>query len=407
MPDLAIVPSRLTTQVHTSAEEFRSLRDEWEGLLARSRCGSAFLGFDWLAAAFTHVEEAGTRLHLITVRHGDGTLLGIAPFCIRREHSWAPRVLEFLGTRKVSSEYLDIVSDPESVTEVVDAVWESLGTRASAWDYARLSDADDDSVVMSTFRERMPAEGYRSEVQPGQTCPYLLLACTEEELIRSLGSRLRGTLRRAERKMLDLGVRLVVSDGTTALGPALDRLYELHALRWGRRGQAGKLHHPRVQGFHREVATRLGSTGGARVYSLLIGDRTIAALYGLEYKGTFFFYQSGFDPTPPNGSVAAWDYSPGVWVVSAAIRDSVRRGLREFDFLRGVEVYKTRWTPRARKTSTLILLPTNRWKGRIYHGIDTRIRRVKRRVRGWLGRNSGSNSNHGSARSTSAPGTSE
>ena len=113
---------------------------------------------------------------------------------------------------------------------------------------------------------------------------------------------------------------------------------------------------------------------------------TIAALYGLEYKSTFFFYQSGFDPTPPNGSIAAWDYSPGMWIVNAAIRDSVRRGLRAFDFLRGSEVYKTRWTSLARGTSTLVVLPTDDWKGRFHHRLDAGIRLAKRRIRGWLGR---------------------
>ena len=397
----------LRTTVHDTARALPSLGAEWDALLARSRCGSAFLGFDWLACSFGHVEEEGTRLHVISVRNGAGELVGLAPFCIRRKSRWTPRVLEFLGTRQVSSEYLDIVADPASESEVADAVWTSLAGTRHAWDYGRLSDVDGASVVMNAFRARVPAERFRLEVQAGQTCPYLPLPGAVEEVARGLSARFRGTLRRAERKMSELGVRLIVADGTTAVGPSLDRLYELHATRWGQRGQSGKLRDPGVQRFHREVAEKLSPAGRVRVYSLELRGATIAALYGLEFKGTFFYYQSGFDPSPPNGSIAAWDYSPGVWILNAAIRDSVRRGLREFDFLRGVEEYKTRWTDRLRQTSTLIVLPMDGWKGRVYHGLDTRIRQAKRRVRRWFGRGRGGDSDAGPGRPASPRGAGE
>ena len=379
---------QVTTQIHQAPAEIDGLRCEWNGLLERSRSASAFLSSDWLAAAFRHVEEPATRLHVISVRTGEGNLVGLAPFCVRRLAAWKPRVLEFMASRRVSSEYLDLVCDPAFETEVVDAVWGSLRSGPRAWDYARLSDVTEGSILRNRFLERMPSDRFRFEIEPAQNCPYLELPRSVEDLYAGLSRQFRGTLRRADRKMSELGVRRVVAEGPSALVPALERLYELHALRWGHRGQSGKLRAAEIQRFHREVASRLDSSRGARVYTLEVGERTIAALYGLEYKGIFFFYQSGFDPSPPNGSIAAWDYSPGLWVVSQAIQDCVRRGLREFDFLRGAELYKTRWTLLARRTSTLVILPTDRWRGRAFHGLDVRIRRAKGRVRWWLHRSS-------------------
>jgi CelD/BcsL family acetyltransferase involved in cellulose biosynthesis len=376
----------VTARIHRTPAEIDGLRDDWNRLLERSRSTSVFLTSAWLAAAFRHVEEATTRLHVISVRNEQGGLVGVGPFCVRRQAPWKPRVLEFMAPRRVSSEYLDLVCDPALETEVVDAVWECLRNGAGAWDYARLSDVTEDSTLRNTFLDRMPTDRFRREIEPAQSCPYLVLPRCLEELYAGLSARFRGALRRADRKMSDLGVRRIVAEGPAALVPALERLYELHALRWETRGQSGKLRDAGIQRFHREVADRLESSRGARVYTLELEGRTIAALYGLEYKGTFFFYQSGFDPAPPDGSLAAWDYSPGLWVVSEAIQDCVKRGLREFDFLRGSEVYKTRWTARSRRTSTLILLPTDRWQGRAFHGLDVRIRRAKRRVRSWLHR---------------------
>jgi CelD/BcsL family acetyltransferase involved in cellulose biosynthesis len=47
-------------------------------------------------------------------------------------------------------------------------------------------------------------------------------------------------------------------------------------------------------------------------------------------------------------------------LVGHCIEDSIRRGLREFDFLRGPEAYKSHWTSTQRETVTLVLTAPGR-----------------------------------------------
>jgi CelD/BcsL family acetyltransferase involved in cellulose biosynthesis len=71
-----------------------------------------------------------------------------------------------------------------------------------------------------------------------------------------------------------------------------------------------------------------------------------AALYGFERGGRFSYYQSGSDPDWRRRSV-------GTVVVGAALEDAFARGSKEFDFLRGLERYKTLYTPCVRELVTL------------------------------------------------------
>ena len=50
------------------------------------------------------------------------------------------------------------------------------------------------------------------------------------------------------------------------------------------------------------------------------------------------------------------DYSPGLVLIGRALEEAVERGGSEFDFLRGDEPYKRRWTGLRRRTWGLLAI---------------------------------------------------
>ena len=101
-----------------------------------------------------------------------------------------------------------------------------------------------------------------------------------------------------------------------------------------------------MEDFHREMAPLLAARGWLRIYRLFVGRDAIAAVYGLEVGGRFFYYQSGYDP--------AWSArSPGVVLVGRTIEDAYARGLTDYDFLRGTEAYKMDWASDRRETCSV------------------------------------------------------
>ena len=98
--------------------------------------------------------------------------------------------------------------------------------------------------------------------------------------------------------------------------------------------------------MEREVAPLLAARGWLRLYRLFVGRDAIAAVYGLETRGRFAYYQSGYDP--------AWSArSPGVVLVGRTVEDAYARGLTDYDFLRGTEPYKLDWAWDRRETCSV------------------------------------------------------
>jgi CelD/BcsL family acetyltransferase involved in cellulose biosynthesis len=120
------------------------------------------------------------------------------------------------------------------------------------------------------------------------------------------------------------------------LEACLKTFFRLHQARWMFQGQAGVLADPAVQQFHRQAAPALMREGLLRLYVLYVGDRPLAALYGLAARRRFYYYLSGFNPELST-------LSPGTLIIGCAIEEAIAERAVEFDFLRGRERYKYLW----------------------------------------------------------------
>jgi CelD/BcsL family acetyltransferase involved in cellulose biosynthesis len=74
---------------------------------------------------------------------------------------------------------------------------------------------------------------------------------------------------------------------------------------------------------------------------LKVDDKIVGYRYGFLYKQRFYDWNTSFDP-------AYFQYSPGKILVGEAIRSSIENRIEEFDFLRGDEEYKLKWTELSR-----------------------------------------------------------
>ena len=76
--------------------------------------------------------------------------------------------------------------------------------------------------------------------------------------------------------------------------------------------------------------------GALRLFTMRIGTRPVAALYGFVYNGVLYCYLSGFDPEFEA-------VSPGVLLLHQVVESAIHEGLVACDLLRGREAYKYRW----------------------------------------------------------------
>jgi len=94
-----------------------------------------------------------------------------------------------------------------------------------------------------------------------------------------------------------------------------------------------------------------------RLYFLRVQGKDVATLYAFKYNNKLFHYQSGRDPKWSKEGV-------GGILINLVIEDAINKGYAEFDFLRGMEDYKTRLTDKKREEIDIFI--ANSFSARIF-----------------------------------------
>ena len=315
-----------------------ALEPEWQRLASGCQAATVFQTFEWNAAWWKHFGRVpGRHLRVVTFRDTAGTLVGLAPLMTSFWYATALRRLSFLGTG--TSDYLDVLAAPgweDTVGEGLYAYLEHVG----GWQIADFQQLREGGYL----RERRPPEGGRlaSFDAAGEPCPYLALPSGWDMLLQGLGKKTRtniGYYDRALHKVYAVEAGPVVDEAE--LDEELSRLFELHQRRWNQRWLPGVFGGGRVQAFHRDAARRLLQRGWLRLFSLRLDGLTQASLYCFAYGDRLCYYQGGFEPTLARLSL-------GTVLTARAIQSAIGEGRQVFDFLRGDEPYKAKWTGAAR-----------------------------------------------------------
>ncbi|HSV02671.1 MAG TPA: GNAT family N-acetyltransferase [Phenylobacterium sp.] len=313
----------LTVAELTDPAELEALAPEWRALLERCPQATPFQTPEWLIAWRRAFLPQG--LWTLAFR-GDGRLVALAPMFIHGR-SDGRRQLTLLGNGL--SDRLDLIAEPAARRAAAAALFRHLARR-KLWDLCDFRDLPADSPLLAAA-----AEG-RSRLAPEAPCPTLALPHDPAEVLGRLPKSRRTDLRRCARRLAELGaVRFELADAA-GRASALAAVMALHARRWNERGEAGVFAEPRVRGFHEAVTGDLLAAGMLRLHVLRLGERPIAAQYGIVQGASAYSYIHAFDP-------AFARFGPGWLLMAHVLQSAVREGLRSFDFLRGREAYKYDW----------------------------------------------------------------
>ena len=110
----------MNIEVIKDIERFRSLKDEWDGLLDNSSADNIFLTWEWLYTWWS-VFGKEDDLFILLYRDGSEALQGILPLYIKKKRILNIifiKELRFIGYgASVSSEYLNFISLPNLENE--------------------------------------------------------------------------------------------------------------------------------------------------------------------------------------------------------------------------------------------------------------------------------------------------
>ena len=332
----------ITIEKVTARAELLRMEAEWNALLRSSASDTITLTHEWIST-WWDVFRGGRGLFVLLARE-DGKLVGIAPLLRRRVRRFGIllRRIEFLASGEaeadeICSDYLDFVIETGREREVLGAITEFLA-RDKGWDELLLTDIAGESPNVAVLRELGAKPGWSFAVTREQTCIFVPLPASRDELLKTLSSQKRKRLRKDRRVFAEQEMRVQKVDTSEEFETAFAHLVNLHQERWTSRGYPGSFSSGPFMKFHRELARKIVPHSWLKIWILWQEDTPLCAVYDFVYGAKIFHYQSGLSAreTPL--------ISPGMLIWDFALEDGIEHGLSECDFLKGeVGSYKTSW----------------------------------------------------------------
>lgn len=363
--------------------ELAPLQSAWNALAG----GVIFRGFDWLEGWWrAYGDVPGAELLALAAFDGGGQLLGIAPWYLER--STSRRVIRFLGSGEVCSDYLTVLSRSGREDDVTRALaaWLSrekrevggqVGQATPRWDLLDLGSVHAVDRTLSRLVAHLAAHGNFVHRRSRTSCWRVNLPSRWGDYLAMLSKSHRKQLRRLDRAYFATGraqVRYVTQASELAVG--LDLLTTLHQRRRESVGEQGCFVSARFAEFHQETAQRLLQSGHLRLAWLELDGRPAAVEYQVTGDGVVYAYQSGIEPS-------ALAHQPGRLITLATMRRAIADGYCAFDFLRGDEAYKAHWRAQPRPTEEVRIV-SDTLRGRLRHGLWVAGGNVKQLIkRGW------------------------
>jgi CelD/BcsL family acetyltransferase involved in cellulose biosynthesis len=298
-----------------------SAQPAWTELVRNSRANPLFLGWEWQHRWWVHFGPLlDARLALVTVRHANGALVGIAPFFTRT--SAARRLRPARQIAPIGSvwrmnigevtEHLDWIARAGSETDVARAIGDYLVTEMQ-WDELLFSYTAPDSVsavelaavaqrVGAYVRRERPLDHYSVDTMR-----------TFEEFVHDLGKRTRERIYARRDLLRRLGAVRRVQATDENITQQLEKLEQLSKKRWGAGLEAS------TRAFYLDVASVLLRAGKLRFSTLEVDGRPISALFDVDAGGVTYTIRSAIDTTFHRR------LSPGLLHLGYAIEDACAR----------------------------------------------------------------------------------
>ncbi|HEY7584556.1 MAG TPA: GNAT family N-acetyltransferase [Acidimicrobiia bacterium] len=182
------------------------------------------------------------------------------------------------------------------------------------------------SEAATPLHTALSSAGLSPSATVHETAMVLSLPDATDDFYQELAKHDRHELRRKRRRYESLIGPVVLQGGN---GEGFDEFVRLHRLAPGEKGRF--MTERRLAFF-----SRLARQPGWRVdYLVMPTGKAAACVFGWSDSDGYYLYNSCFDP-------ALQAASPGLILLQSMIENSIKRGLRIFDFLKGDEDYKAR-----------------------------------------------------------------
>lgn len=329
--------SALTYKVYSDLVEIDRISPEWERLLCLSPSFRAFGSAEWYRASCR--SDTSLLPYLVVAFHG-AEILGVLPLVLDQNAGLATFPSR-LG------DYWDMVIRGDNPDLAAGLLNHALAFSSSCKKIL-LSRVRPDSNCVKAIPVIASNPDIDCRYQKTDTYYYIDLPETFEDYLSSRSRSLRKRIRQARRDFDEsqLVIRELLPSNYDPI--QLPELF-LSLVSARHKERCSLVRHAWVPLFMREVLPTIFSKGYMRLFAIFSGDRIIALhLYAVS-TDAIGGWNGGFLDE-------AEHCSPGTLLVAHTIKQAIEMRLKEFDFMRGDEAYKSKWANNHRMVGEIELI---------------------------------------------------
>lgn len=286
--------------------------------------------FDWCKIWWKYFKNNKRNLYIVTVEE-DNEIIGIAPMFLERRKIFT--VLKFLGSPQTDFHEL-LITKGEKYEKILDCIVDFFNT-FKEWDIVLFEHINSEGSEYD-FLDKKLEKKFIIE------CPVVEFGGLDwDTYISHIQSRnLKKEFKRRSRA-LERDFRLEFKYVTleNEFAEYFDDIVRLHIYRWDTENEDSKLKSEHRIMFIREVFCSLLRKEKAAMWILFGNGEMLAYLLGFLQGGTFYGWNTSFNPD--HGY-----YCPGKVIFGYVIKDLIKQGYKQFNFMRGGYFYKKGWMPR-------------------------------------------------------------
>ena len=301
-------------------ESFTSLTAYWTEAKHNLRWGSIFVLPSWLRV-WWQAFGFGDEPYLRAVRRRE-EIIGIAPLLIKGETA------SIIGSADVC-DYLDFVVTPGMEGDFFNVLLDDLGQKGI--NQLDLKPLRPDSTVLTHLLAIARNRGYGVLCHEEEVSVELDLPSTWDEYLAILDKKQRHEVKRKLRRLWEAGnVDYRCVEVSREVGDFMDIFLKLFSLS---REEKADFMTTKMESFFRSLAEVMAEIGLLRFGILEVDELPAAMIMGFDYNDLMYLYNSAYDPN--------YSYlSAGLLSKVLCIKESIQRGGKKWDFLKGGEPYK-------------------------------------------------------------------
>lgn len=317
-------------------KKFMDRKAEWEDLLSRSKVNNIFLTHDWIDSCIRHF-YANDRLLILNVFNG-ANLTGIAPLAIKKEKYFGllVKTVSFIGTS--ISDRMDFILDGNK-EEIIELIFDYLISIKEEWDFIDLQEFAEYTGNMSAIERYVKDRKVINIFGTAKKSYFINFDASREFIFQKFSKKLNRRFKKINNKNIGLNLEFQrYSNGNIKAEGLFAEAEAIEGRSWKGKKQSGIFLKKETRDFHREILNRFSKNRWIDFSILSVNKKPVAYIYNYLYGHRAYNYSVAFDKKYS-------DISAGTMLMWWILRDSKFLGVvLEFDFARGEDSWKTRFT---------------------------------------------------------------